>query len=185
MRRAHFEQWATIFQPPDEEELLLFDEPSPNNAEHGWSDHEGDVHLAWTPPGPEGRAILGVSLSPRGRKFLLATYPIGALVKPEFRSRPSEHPGLGPPRDRVGGPFGPFTRAVTSMCTGLLTNALADIWTGTCSERRLPGRAIVTDVTMYVVPEAVLVPTAKEAEASCGKAIRRGSGPGVHSRDRH
>ena len=25
--RAHFEQWATIFQSPDEEELLLFDEP--------------------------------------------------------------------------------------------------------------------------------------------------------------
>ena len=25
--RAHFEQWATIFQAPDEEELLLFDEP--------------------------------------------------------------------------------------------------------------------------------------------------------------
>ena len=27
MTQAHFEQWATIFQPPDEEELLLFDEP--------------------------------------------------------------------------------------------------------------------------------------------------------------
>jgi predicted kinase len=27
MTRAHFEQWATIFQPPDAEELLLFDEP--------------------------------------------------------------------------------------------------------------------------------------------------------------
>jgi predicted kinase len=25
--RAHFEEWATIFQPPDEEEFLLFDEP--------------------------------------------------------------------------------------------------------------------------------------------------------------
>ena len=25
--RAHFVQWATIFQAPDEEELLLFDEP--------------------------------------------------------------------------------------------------------------------------------------------------------------
>ena len=25
--RAHFEQWATVFQPPDEEELLLFDPP--------------------------------------------------------------------------------------------------------------------------------------------------------------
>jgi predicted kinase len=25
--QAHFEQWATIFQPPDEEELRLFDEP--------------------------------------------------------------------------------------------------------------------------------------------------------------
>jgi len=27
MTRAHFEKWATIFQPPDEEEMLLFDEP--------------------------------------------------------------------------------------------------------------------------------------------------------------
>jgi predicted kinase len=27
MTRAHFEQWAMIFQPPTEEELLLFDEP--------------------------------------------------------------------------------------------------------------------------------------------------------------
>jgi predicted kinase len=27
MTRAHFETWATIFQPPDEEEFLLFDEP--------------------------------------------------------------------------------------------------------------------------------------------------------------
>jgi len=25
MTRAHFERWATIFQPPDEEEILLFD----------------------------------------------------------------------------------------------------------------------------------------------------------------
>ncbi len=25
--RAHFEEWATIFQPPDEEEMLLFDTP--------------------------------------------------------------------------------------------------------------------------------------------------------------
>jgi predicted kinase len=25
--RAHFETWATIFQPPDEEEILLFDKP--------------------------------------------------------------------------------------------------------------------------------------------------------------
>jgi predicted kinase len=25
--RAHFEEWVTIFQPPDEEELLLFDKP--------------------------------------------------------------------------------------------------------------------------------------------------------------
>ena len=25
--RAHFERWATIFQPPGEEELLLFDKP--------------------------------------------------------------------------------------------------------------------------------------------------------------
>ncbi|MGD0394059.1 MAG: ATP-binding protein [Acidimicrobiales bacterium] len=29
MTRAHFERWATIFQPPDQEELLLFDEPAP------------------------------------------------------------------------------------------------------------------------------------------------------------
>ena len=28
MTRAHFEEWATIFQPPDEEEILLFDEPA-------------------------------------------------------------------------------------------------------------------------------------------------------------
>jgi predicted kinase len=27
--RAHFEQWAMIFQPPGEEELLLYDEPTP------------------------------------------------------------------------------------------------------------------------------------------------------------
>jgi predicted kinase len=27
MTPAHFQRWATIFQPPDEEELLLFDEP--------------------------------------------------------------------------------------------------------------------------------------------------------------
>src|SRR6202050_4050595 len=25
MTRAHFERWATIFEPPDEEEILLFD----------------------------------------------------------------------------------------------------------------------------------------------------------------
>lgn len=25
--RAHFEEWAAIFEPPDEEELLLFDQP--------------------------------------------------------------------------------------------------------------------------------------------------------------
>ena len=25
--RAHFEEWAAIFQPPDEEEVLLFDRP--------------------------------------------------------------------------------------------------------------------------------------------------------------
>jgi hypothetical protein len=25
--RSHFETWATIFQPPDEEEISLFDEP--------------------------------------------------------------------------------------------------------------------------------------------------------------
>src|SRR6266446_3446268 len=28
MTRAHFERWATIFQPPDEEEILLFDKPA-------------------------------------------------------------------------------------------------------------------------------------------------------------
>jgi predicted kinase len=27
MRQAHFEQWATMFQPPDEEELLSYDKP--------------------------------------------------------------------------------------------------------------------------------------------------------------
>jgi predicted kinase len=27
MTRAHLETWATVFQPPDEEEILLFDEP--------------------------------------------------------------------------------------------------------------------------------------------------------------
>ena len=27
MTRTHFERWATIFQPPDEEEILLFDRP--------------------------------------------------------------------------------------------------------------------------------------------------------------
>ena len=27
MTRAHFEEWSTIFQPPDEEEFLLFDAP--------------------------------------------------------------------------------------------------------------------------------------------------------------
>ncbi len=27
MTRAHFEEWAMIFQPPDEEEFLLFDNP--------------------------------------------------------------------------------------------------------------------------------------------------------------
>jgi predicted kinase len=27
MTRAHFEHWATIFQPPDDEEIQLFDEP--------------------------------------------------------------------------------------------------------------------------------------------------------------
>lgn len=27
MTRAHFEEWATTFQPPDQEEMLLFDEP--------------------------------------------------------------------------------------------------------------------------------------------------------------
>jgi predicted kinase len=34
MTRAHFEEWATMFQPPDEEELGLFDPPAaePPNA---------------------------------------------------------------------------------------------------------------------------------------------------------
>jgi predicted kinase len=27
MTRAHFEEWAKLFQPPDEEEILLFDTP--------------------------------------------------------------------------------------------------------------------------------------------------------------
>ena len=30
--RAHFEEWATIFQPPDEEEILLFDTPVTSTA---------------------------------------------------------------------------------------------------------------------------------------------------------
>ena len=30
MTRAHFEEWATIFQPPDDEEILLFDKPVSN-----------------------------------------------------------------------------------------------------------------------------------------------------------
>jgi predicted kinase len=30
MTRAHFEQWATIFEPPDEEEFILYDEPAPD-----------------------------------------------------------------------------------------------------------------------------------------------------------
>jgi hypothetical protein len=25
MTRVHFEEWATMFEPPDEEEILLFD----------------------------------------------------------------------------------------------------------------------------------------------------------------
>jgi predicted kinase len=29
MTRAHFEAWATVFEPPDEEELRLFDEGTP------------------------------------------------------------------------------------------------------------------------------------------------------------
>src|SRR2546429_304602 len=32
MTRAHFEKWATIFQPPDEEEILLFDKPAPSGV---------------------------------------------------------------------------------------------------------------------------------------------------------
>lgn len=28
MTRAHFEEWARIFQAPDEEEFLLFDRPA-------------------------------------------------------------------------------------------------------------------------------------------------------------
>jgi hypothetical protein len=27
MTRAHFERWASAFEPPDEEEMRLFDEP--------------------------------------------------------------------------------------------------------------------------------------------------------------
>ena len=30
MRRVHFEQWAMMFQPPDNEEFLLYDEPAPD-----------------------------------------------------------------------------------------------------------------------------------------------------------
>ena len=29
MRRVHFEQWPTMFEAPDEEEFLLYDEPAP------------------------------------------------------------------------------------------------------------------------------------------------------------
>jgi predicted kinase len=29
MQRSHFELWATMFEPPDEEELLLYDQPVP------------------------------------------------------------------------------------------------------------------------------------------------------------
>ena len=32
MTRAHFENWATIFQSPDEEEILLFDKPAKLHA---------------------------------------------------------------------------------------------------------------------------------------------------------
>src|SRR6202163_1312717 len=32
--RAHFEMWATIFQPPDEEEMLLFDQPVAIRGSH-------------------------------------------------------------------------------------------------------------------------------------------------------
>jgi predicted kinase len=28
MTRAHFEKWATIFEPPNEQEMLLFDKPA-------------------------------------------------------------------------------------------------------------------------------------------------------------
>jgi hypothetical protein len=30
MTRAHFEKWTTIFQPPDEEKIRLFDKPGVN-----------------------------------------------------------------------------------------------------------------------------------------------------------
>ena len=29
MTRAHFERWATAFEPPDDEEMVLFDDPAP------------------------------------------------------------------------------------------------------------------------------------------------------------
>ena len=32
MTRAHFEEWASTFQPPTEEELRLFDEPDAGAA---------------------------------------------------------------------------------------------------------------------------------------------------------
>ncbi|MBL7492889.1 ATP-binding protein [Frankia sp. AgB1.9] len=35
MTRAHFEQWATIFQPPSDEELRLYDEPVPEVCRRG------------------------------------------------------------------------------------------------------------------------------------------------------
>ena len=43
MTRAHFEGWATIFQAPDEEELVLFDEPVTEARSHP------DMPRTWRP----------------------------------------------------------------------------------------------------------------------------------------
>jgi hypothetical protein len=48
----------------------------------------------------------------------------------------------------VGGPFAPFTIAVTSMRTGLFTNALAPVRTDTLSGDESPGRVKVNAVIM-------------------------------------
>jgi hypothetical protein len=34
MTPAHFERWAASFEPPDEEELRLFDEPAAQGRRH-------------------------------------------------------------------------------------------------------------------------------------------------------
>jgi hypothetical protein len=55
---------------------------------------------------------------------------------------------------------------------GSFANALAPVCTGMVLCPWLPGRAIVIDVMTYVVPDAVLVPIEKEAEAPRRKLSR-------------